>query len=186
MPGKQLKAFLEKSGADVIALNHPPAYTSQQLAHHGRNPGDRVAKTVIIELDGKMAMLVMPSTWRIHWDRLSDVLETDFLELADEMEFKDRFPDCEVGAMPPFGNLFGMVVYCSEALTQQPDIAFAAGSHESSIQMKTEDFLDLVDPVVIEKGFIRPGARKPAWMNRRQKAATPSEEQIDRWELAGY
>lgn len=186
MPGKQLKAFLEKSGADFIALTHPPAYTAQQLAHHGRIPGDRVAKTVIIELDGKMAMLVMPSTWRIHWDRLSDVLETDFLELADEMEFKDRFPDCEVGAMPPFGNLFGMTVYCSEALTRQPDIAFAAGAHESSIHMKTEDFLSLVDPVVIEKGFIRPGTRKPAWMQKRQKASSPSKEQLEQWELAGY
>lgn len=186
MPGKQLKAFLEKSGADFIALSHPPAYTAQQLAHHGRIPGDRVAKTVIIELDGKMAMLVMPATWRIHWDRLSDILETDFLELADEMEFKDRFPDCEVGAMPPFGNLCGMAVYCSEALTRQPDIAFAAGSHEESIHMKTEDFLALVDPVVIEKGFIRPGARKPAWMQRRQTTDATPKEQLEHWELAGY
>jgi Ala-tRNA(Pro) deacylase len=186
MPGKQLKAFLRKSGADFITLPHPPAYTAQQLAHHGHIPGDRVAKTVIIELDGKMAMLVMPSTWRIHWDRLSDVLETDFLELADEMEFKDRFPDCEVGAMPPFGNLFNMAVYCSEALTREPDIAFPAGSHEESIHMKTEDFLALVDPVVIEKGFIRPGARKPAWMQQRRKSTMPSDEQIEHWELAGY
>ena len=187
MPGKQLKAFLDQSGADYIALSHPPAYTAQQLAHHGRIAGDRVAKTVIIELDGKMAMLVMPATWRIHWERLSDVLETDFVELADEMEFKDRFPDCEVGAMPPFGNLFDMPVYCSEALTRQPDIAFAAGSHEESVHMKTADFLALVNPVVIEKGFIRPGARKPAWMQRRQQAApAPSEDQIEQWELAGY
>ncbi|GGY58670.1 aminoacyl-tRNA deacylase [Marinobacter zhanjiangensis] len=186
MPGKKLKAFLKKSGADFIALSHPPAYTAQQLAHHGHIPGDRVAKTVIIELDGKMAMLVMPSTWRIHWDRLSNVLETDFLELADEMEFKDRFPDCEVGAIPPFGNLFDMAVYCCEALTQQPDIAFPAGSHEESIHMKTDDFLALVDPVVIEKGFIRPGTQKPAWMQRRRKSSVPSDEQIEHWELAGY
>ncbi|MGM0571244.1 aminoacyl-tRNA deacylase [Marinobacter sp.] len=187
MPGKQLKAFLDQSGVDYIALSHPPAYTAQQLAHHGHIAGDRVAKSVIIELDGKMAMLVMPATWRIHWERLSDVLETDFVELADEMEFKDRFPDCEVGAMPPFGNLFNMPVYCCEALTRQPDIAFAAGSHEESIHMQTADFLALANPVVIEKGFIRPGARKPAWMHRRQKARPlPSEEQMEHWELAGY
>lgn len=84
----------------ITSPSDTPAYTAQQLAHHGRIAGDRVAKTVIIELDGKMAMLVMPATWRIHWERLSDVLETDFVELADEMEFKDRFPDCEVGPCP--------------------------------------------------------------------------------------
>ncbi|SFR81338.1 Ala-tRNA(Pro) deacylase [Marinobacter daqiaonensis] len=187
MPGRQLKAFLDKSGVDYLSMTHPPAYTAQQLAHHGHIAGDRVAKTVIIELDGKMAMLVMPATWRIHWDRLSHVLETDFVELADEMDFKDRFPDCEVGAMPPFGNLFDMAVYCSEALTRQPDIAFAAGSHEESIHMKTADFLQLVQPVVIEQGFIRPRSGRPAWLKR--KPATDiasSERQIESWELAGY
>lgn len=187
MPGIDLKAFLDQAGVEYIAHTHPPAYTAQQLAHHGRVAGDRVAKTVIIQLDGKMAMLVMPATWRIHWERLGNMLETDFVELADEMEFKDRFPGCEVGAMPPFGNLYGMPVYCSEALTQQPEIAFAAGSHEESIHMKTADFLALVNPVVIEKGFIRPGARRPAWMQRRRAPRpVPSEEQIDQWELSGY
>lgn len=168
MPVQQLKQFLDASAVEYMCLPHPPAFTAQELAHHVQIAGDRVAKTVIIELDGKMAMLVMPATWRVRWDRLSQVLDTDFVQLADEQEFQDRFPDCEVGAMPPFGNLFGMSVYCSEALTTEPDIAFAAGTHTGSIHMKTRDFMRLVQPVVIQPGFIRPGSRKPAWLVKRR------------------
>ncbi len=164
MPVQQLKQFLDKSGTEYMCLTHPPAFTAQELARHVQIAGDKVAKTVIIELDGKMAMLVMPATWRVRWERLSQVLDTDFVQLADEQEFEDSFPDCEVGAMPPFGNLFGMSVYCSEALSEQPEIAFAAGTHTESIHMKTRDFLQLVQPVVIQQGFIRPGGRKPAWL----------------------
>ncbi len=167
MPVQQLTQFLDAAGVDYMCLSHPPAFTAQQLAHHIQIAGDRVAKTVIIELDGKMAMLVMPATWRVRWDRLTEVLDTDFVQLADEQEFEDRFPDCEVGAMPPFGNLFGMSVYCCEALTGEPDMAFAAGTHTGSIHMKTGDFLQLAQPIVIHQGFIRPGSRKPAWLVRR-------------------
>lgn len=182
MPGKQLQAFLEQSGADYLALSHPPAYTAQQLAHHGHIAGDRVAKTVIIELDGKMAMLVMPATWRIRWDQLSRIMDTDFVDLADEQEFQDRFPDCEPGAMPPFGNLFGMNVYCAEALTEQPELAFAAGSHTESIHMKTSDFLSLVQPMIIPQGFSRPGTRKPAWLVKKRKRPENTAE----LSLSGY
>jgi Ala-tRNA(Pro) deacylase len=164
MPVQQLKEFLDEAGVEYMCLSHPPAYTAQELAHHVKIAGDRVVKTVIIELDGKMAMLVMPATWRIRWDRLSRILDTDFIDLADEQEFKDRFPDCEVGAMPPFGNLFGMTVYCAEALTEQPELAFAAGSHSESVHMKTADFINLVQPMVLNQGFNKPGAQKPAWL----------------------
>lgn len=166
MPVQQLKDFLDEAGSEYMCLSHPPAFTAQELAHHVKIAGDRVVKTVIIELDGKMAMLVMPATWRVRWDRLSHVLETDFVDLADEQAFQDRFPDCEVGAMPPFGNLFGMAVYCSEALTEQSELAFAAGSHTESVHMKTRDFMELVKPTVINAGFTRPGAQKPAWLAR--------------------
>jgi len=176
MPAKQLKAFLDQAGVEYMCLSHPPAFTAQELAHHVRIAGDRVVKTVIIELDGKMAMLVMPATWRIRWDRLSRRLDTDFVDLADEQAFQDRFPDCEVGAMPPFGNLFGMTVYCAEVLTEQPELAFAAGSHSESIHMKTADFIQLVQPMVINQGFTRPGARKPAWLLKNQRQAETRDD----------
>ncbi|MFE8070519.1 YbaK/EbsC family protein [Marinobacteraceae bacterium S3BR75-40.1] len=169
MPVQCLKDFFDRKGVAFTSIEHPPAYTAQELAQHCQIDGEQVVKTVIIELDGQRAMLVMPSTWRIRWDRLTDVLDTDFVELADEEEFQDRFPQCEVGAMPPFGNLYDMSVYCCEALTKQPEIVFAAGQHTESIRMDTEDFLRLVHPVIINQGFLKPGASKPAWLNSKRR-----------------
>lgn len=179
MPVQQLKEFLDSAGTEYMCLSHPPAFSAQQLAHHVQIAGDQVIKTVILELDGKMAMLVMPATWRIRWDRLTKVLETDFVQLADEQEFEARFPECEVGAMPPFGNLFNMTVYCSEALTSQPELAFAAGTHTESIHMKTADFLRLVQPMVINQGFIKSGTPKPAWLAKRRSSRKPAPIHAD-------
>lgn len=179
MPIQQLKEFLDEAHVEYMCLTHPPAFTAQKLAHHVKIAGDKVAKTVIIELDGKMAMLVMPATWRVRWDSLSRILDTDFVDLADEQAFKDRFPDCEVGAMPPFGSLFGMTVYCAEALTDQPELAFAAGSHTETLHMKTWDFLNLVQPMVLNRGFIKPGSQKPAWLLKsRHRPETPAERNV--------
>ncbi len=164
MPVQTLIQHLEDHQVPYRCLSHPPGFTAQSLAHHCQVPGDQVAKTVIVELDGKMAMLVMPASFRIRWDRMMDVLDTDFVELADEDDFVDRFPECEVGAMPPFGNLFDMQVFCSETLTQQSEITFAAGSHTEAMQLAMKDYLALVHPIVISQGFIRPGTRKPAWL----------------------
>ncbi|WP_417515599.1 aminoacyl-tRNA deacylase [Marinobacter sp.] len=166
MPIQQLKEFLDEANVEYMCLTHPPAFTAQELAHHVKIAGDKVVKTVIIELDGKMAMLVMPATWRVRWESLSRILDTDFVDLADEQTFQDRFPNCEVGAMPPFGNLFGMTVYCAESLTEQPELAFAAGSHTETLHMKTRDFLNLVQPMVLHRGFIKPGTQKPAWLSK--------------------
>lgn len=185
MPVQQLKEFLDQAGVEYMCLTHPPAYTAQELAHHVKIAGDRVVKTVIIELDGKMAMLVMPATWRVRWDRLSNILDTDFVDLADEQEFQSRFPDCEVGAMPPFGGLFDMSVFCAEALTEQPEIAFAAGSHTESVHMKMTDFLELVQPMVLNQGFNKPGAQKPAWlMKNRQRPEHSGRQRASG--MAGY
>ncbi|NWN90128.1 YbaK/EbsC family protein [Marinobacter adhaerens] len=177
MPIQQLKECLDQAGVDYMCLTHPPAFTAQKLAHHVKIAGDKVVKTVIIELDGKMAMLVMPATWRVRWDSLSRILDTDFVDLADEQAFADRFPECEVGAMPPFGNLFGMTVYCAEPLTEQEELAFAAGSHTETVHMKTRDFLELVQPMVLNGGFIRPGARRPAWLKKGRRQPEIREKQ---------
>lgn len=185
MPVQQLKEFLDEAGVEYMCLSHPSAFTAQQLAHHIKIAGDRVVKTVIIELDGKMTMLVMPATWRVRWDRLSRILDTDFVDLADEQAFQDRFPDCEVGAMPPFGKLFGMSVYCAEVLTTQPELAFAAGTHTESIHMKTSDFLHLVQPMVIDQGFTRPGTQKPAWLTKNRRKPGARKEAVVAG-VAGY
>ncbi|MEH6562191.1 MAG: YbaK/EbsC family protein [Marinobacter sp.] len=179
MPIQQLKEFLDEANVEYMCLTHPPAFTAKELAHHVKIEGDKVVKTVIIELDGKMAMLVMPATWRVRWESLSRILDTDFVDLADEQTFQDRFPECEVGAMPPFGNLFGMTVYCAESLTEQPELAFAAGSHTETLHMKTRDFLNLVQPMVLNRGFNKPGTQKPAWlMKGSRQPGERSEQQV--------
>lgn len=179
MPIQQLQDFLDDANVEYMCLTHPPAFTAKELARHVKIAGDKVVKTVIIELDGKMAMLVMPATWRVRWESLSRILDTDFVDLADEQAFQDSFPDCEVGAMPPFGNLFGMTVYCAESLTEQPELAFAAGTHTESLHMKTRDFLNLVQPMVLNRGFVKPGAKKPAWLSKnRQRSREPSKHQV--------
>ena len=177
MPVQQLKDFLDQSGAEYTCWTHLPAITARQRAQLAPFTAVQVAKTVIIELDGKLAMLVMPATWRVKWERLSKVLDTDFVELADEQEFQHLFPNCEVGALPPFGTVFGMSVYCSEALTEQSEIAFSAGSLTESIIMKTRDFIALARPVIINQGFIKPGTQKPAWLkgNKHRHLAARNE-----------
>ena len=88
--------------------------------------------------------------------------------------------------MPPFGSLFHMSVYCAEALTKQPELAFAAGTHTESIHMKTADFLDLVCPIVLEQGFVKPGTQKPAWLTRKRVAASDALAEGHAANIAGY
>lgn len=176
MPVQQLKDLLDSQGVAYACIEHPPAFTAQELAHHCKIKADQVVKTVIIELDGAMTMLVLPASWRIRWDRLGKILDTDFIDLASEAEFRDCFPNCEVGAMPPFGQLYGMHVYCCETLTGEPELVFAAGNHSESIRMATADFLRLVKPIMISQGFNKPGQARPAWLERGSKRNSAWQE----------
>jgi Ala-tRNA(Pro) deacylase len=107
-----------------------------------------MAKTVVVELDGQLAMAVLPADQKIIPQDLRDVTGSDTVEFAPELDFQGEFPDCEVGAMPPFGNLYNMEVYIAEALTQNAEIAFNAGSHSEIIKMFYDDFERLVHPRV--------------------------------------
>lgn len=149
MPVKQLKHFLDINGIKYVSIIHSPAYTAQEVAQSVHMPGREMAKVVIIELDGKMAMAVLPATRKVVVQDLRDVTGCDDVKFASESEFKSRFPDCEVGAMPPFGNLYGMEVYASEELARNREIAFNAGSHVEIIRMTFDDFDHLVKPKVL-------------------------------------
>ena len=108
-----------------------------------------LAKTVIVELDGKMAMAVLPANRKIVLQDLREVTGSHEVKFASEEQFKQRFPDCETGAMPPFGNLYGMDVYLAESLTDNDQIAFNAGSHTEVIKLPYKDFERLVQPKVV-------------------------------------
>ena len=149
MAAGKLKEFLDRERVKYISLVHSPVYTAQEVAASAHITGRELAKTVIVELDGKMAMAVLPANRKIVLQDLREVTGSDEVKFALEEHFKQKFPDCETGAMPPFGNLYGMDVYVAESLTQNEEIAFNACSHTEVIKMAFRDFERLVQPRVM-------------------------------------
>jgi Ala-tRNA(Pro) deacylase len=150
MPVRKLKEFLDKEDVKYLVINHSPAYTAQEIAASAHIPGKELAKTVMVKIDGKMAMAVLPASYRVDLAHLRDVLAAKNVALAGEQEFKDAFPECEVGAMPPFGNLYGMDVFAAASLAEDEFIAFNAGTHKELIRLSYRDFEKLVRPKVVE------------------------------------
>jgi Ala-tRNA(Pro) deacylase len=149
MPVRKLKEFLDREKIKYVSIVHSPAFTAQEVAASAHITGRELAKTVIVELDGKMAMAVLPANRKIVLQDLREVTGSEEVKFASEGEFKQRFPECETGAMPPFGNLYGMEVYLAESLTENDQIAFNAGSHTEVIKMSFRDFERLVQPKVV-------------------------------------
>ena len=141
MPSKKLKSFLDENKIKYVSIQHSSAYTAQEIAAIAHIPGKDLAKTVIIKIDGKMAMAVLPASYKVSFDNLKDTLGVKEVRLAYEQEFMDKFPDCEVGAMPPFGNIYGMDVFVAETLAENEEIAFNACNHTELIKMSFGDFL---------------------------------------------
>jgi len=150
MPVKKLKEFLDENRVKYVTISHSLAYTAQEIAATAHIPGKELAKTVIIRADGRMAMAVLPASLKVDFDLLADATGAKKIELATEREFKQLFPDCELGAMPPFGNLYGMDVYVAESLTEDKEIAFNAGTHTELMRLPFEDFMRLVKPRVVK------------------------------------
>ncbi len=148
MPAQQLKRFLDDNRVKYVATSHSRAYTAQELAALAHVPGKDWAKTVVVKLDGKLAMVVIPASHKVVFDLLRKTARAKEAELATEHEFAAAFPDCELGAMPPFGNLYGMPVYVAEALTGDEEITFNAGSFSELVRMPYAEFSRLVQPVV--------------------------------------
>jgi Ala-tRNA(Pro) deacylase len=153
MPVTRLKEFLDSQRVKYVAINHSPAYTAQEIAASAHVRGKELAKTVMVKMDEKMAMAVLPASLKVNFERLQEASGAEQVELASEKEFKDMFPDCEIGAMPPFGNLYGMDVYASHRLAQDAEIVFNAGSHTELIRMDYKDFERLVKPKIANISF---------------------------------
>ena len=149
MPLKKLTDFLDRNNIEYITIRHSLAYNAQRIAATTHIPGKEIAKTVIVKIDGRMAMAVLPASYMINLRLLRETTGARLIGLASEMEFKNRFPDCEVGAMPPFGNLYDMEVYVAESLIEDEEICFNAGTHVELIRMAYADFERLVEPVVL-------------------------------------
>jgi Ala-tRNA(Pro) deacylase len=148
MPVRRLKEFLDGNHVKYISIAHSQAFTSQEIAASAHIPGKELAKTVMIKVDGKMAMAVIPASQKVDFGLLKGVTGGQKVELATEDEFRYKFPECEIGAMPPFGNLYGMEVFVTECLAEDETIAFNAGSHTELIKLAYSDFYRLVMPKV--------------------------------------
>ena len=149
MPVKKLKEFLDREEIKYISIVHSPAYTAQEVAASAHVTGRELAKTVIVQLDGETAMAVLPANRKIVLQDLREATRADQVKFVPEDDFKKQFPDCETGAMPPFGNLYGMEVYVAASLPQNQEIAFNAGSHTEVIKLAYKDFERLVKPQVV-------------------------------------
>jgi Ala-tRNA(Pro) deacylase len=150
MPCKKLKEYLDRNEVPYVSITHSQAFTAQQVAASAHIPGKNMVKTVMVIINGEMAMAVLPASYYVDFNLLKDVTGEGNVRLASETEFKDRFPDCEVGAMPPFGNLYNLTVYVAKALTESEQIAFNAGTHTEIIQMAYRDYDHLVHPRVMK------------------------------------
>ena len=149
MPVQKLREYLDSHQVKYVVISHSQAFTAPEIAASAHIPGRELAKTVVVKLDDRLAMAVLPSSQQVDFDLLRAVAHVRGAALATEKEFKDRFPECEVGAMPPFGNLYGMDVYVADELTKDEEIAFNAGSHTELVRLAYRDFARLVRPQVV-------------------------------------
>ncbi len=150
MPATKLKTFLDSKSVKYVSIMHSKAYTASEVAAQTHIPGREMAKTIMVSADGAMVMVVLPAPAFISMDTLKYVFDAEDVHLATEQEFTYLFPDCEVGAMPPFGYLYGMHVYVADELSEDHVIAFNAGTHSQLIQMAYHDFERLVHPRTLE------------------------------------
>jgi Ala-tRNA(Pro) deacylase len=143
-----LRSFLDSQGVKYLVISHSLAYTAQGVAALAHVSGKKLAKTVIVKIDGILAMAVIPASDHVDLDRLRTLTGSMVVELATEREFKDAFPDCETGAMPPFGNLYDMAVYADACLAENEEITFSAGTHRELVRMSWMDLARLVRPSI--------------------------------------
>lgn len=154
MTAARIKEYLDSQKVKYTILKHSPVYTAQEVAASAHIPGRQLAKTVMIKLDGEMSMAILPAACQVNFDALKKTLKVKKVKLATEKEFKDLLPDCEIGATPPFGNLYDMKVIADKSLSTQEVIAFCAGSHTELIQLSYQDFKKLVKPKVVAFSFM--------------------------------
>lgn len=147
---KALCDYLDREQIRYTVISHSPAFTAQEIAAASHISGRELAKTVMIKIDGELAMAVLPASYRVDVRVLGELACAVRIEMAHESDFRSCFPGCETGAMPPFGNLFDIPVYVADELAEDDFIAFNAGSHTELIQMHYRDFERLVQPRILD------------------------------------
>ncbi|HUV23082.1 MAG TPA: YbaK/EbsC family protein [Gammaproteobacteria bacterium] len=148
MPAQKLKRMLDQRNIKYLSINHSPAYTARETAASTFVPRSEFAKTIIVDMDGEKVMAVLTASRHVDLEALRKLAGGKEARLASEDEFEELFPDCEIGAMPPFGSLYATRVFVDEMVTEVDDLCFNAGSHEQILRMDCSDYLQLEQPVV--------------------------------------
>ena len=148
MSAERLEHYLTSHGIDYLVVDHDEAFTASEVAQTAHVRGREMAKTVIVKADGELAMVVLPATDLVDLLSLRQAMAAGELELAAEEEFADVFTDCEIGAMPPFGNIYGLDVYVDDSLADDDVIAFNACTHRRVFKIKYRDFDAYVQPKI--------------------------------------
>jgi Ala-tRNA(Pro) deacylase len=146
---KRLRDYLDENRISYTHCTHRLAYTAQEIAAAQHVPGREMAKTIVLKVDHQYAMLILPAVMKIDLKTLRDELPYKHVELATEKEFASLFPDSEVGAMAPLGNLYNLPVYVDKSLTADEEIVFNAGTHIDTIRMSFADFTRLTQPSIV-------------------------------------
>ncbi len=149
----RLASYFVDNDVAFETMRHHTAYTAQEVAAEQKVSGRQLAKVVMVKANGALAMLVLPADHRINFDRLERILGCEEVSLAKEEEFRDLFPDCDTGAMPPFGNLYEIPVYVDRSLTRDKEIVFNSGTHEETMKVRYDDYARLAHPIVAEFGW---------------------------------
>ena len=159
MPVDALRRHLDENGVKYVVTSHSIAYTAEDTARSAHVSQDAFAKVVMVRIDDRLAMAVLRASDKLDLHRLQHLAGAAHAHLADEVEFQGRFPGVEIGAMPPFGNLYDLAVYADEALARTPRIAFNAGSHREIVQLAWGDYERLAKPVIGSIAMDDPAAR---------------------------
>lgn len=149
----QITEFLDKSAVNYEVSEHTPTFTAQEMAAEEHEQGQYVAKPVIVNVDGKNMMCVLSACCKIDLGALKNELGAQSVDLADEKEIGKIFDDCELGAEPPFGNLYDLPVIMDKTLEDDDHIMFQAGTHDKAIKMSMADYRKLVKPKVLEFSY---------------------------------
>jgi Ala-tRNA(Pro) deacylase len=149
MPGiTTIHEFLHHAHVPYTVVPHRPAFTAEDEAAAARVPERDWAKVVICFIDDEPVQAVVPASTLVNLSRLLDLAGGNAIRLADEEELRGLFPDCELGAMPPFGPLYGQTVYVDAVLALEPRVVFNAGTHRDALAMRWNDFVRMVNPIV--------------------------------------
>lgn len=151
---ERLESYLGESNVAFEVREHPTAFTAQEVAAAEHVKGRRFAKVVIVVADGEMWMAVLPASENVSFSRLRAALGVTSARLAHEEEFASRFPDCDTGAMPPFGHLYGLHVVLDETLSRNERIVFQAGTHTTTMSVPYSDFARIERPLVADLGIV--------------------------------